>query len=69
MSAGCRDCRDGLEHCHGTIIRHAVSRPECTEPDCTAPELFIHTFVIDCDAIGCECAESVTVVRSTHRIA
>jgi hypothetical protein len=62
MSMGCRDCRAGLDHCHGTIIHHVLGRSECTEADCVAPELFTHTFIIDCDAIGCGCAES------THRV-
>jgi hypothetical protein len=59
MSAECRECRAGLEHCHGTIIRHALHRWECTEPGCASPELFVHTFVVDCDAVGCECTEIV----------
>src|SRR6202012_4626452 len=62
MSAECRDCRAGLDHCHGTIIRHALHRSECTEVDCVSPELVSHTFVVDCDAVGCECAESVASV-------
>jgi hypothetical protein len=61
MSAECRDCRDGLDHCHGTIIRHSSHRPECTEAGCVSPELLPHTFVVDCDAVGCRCAESVAL--------
>jgi hypothetical protein len=65
MSADCRDCRAGLDHCHGTIIRHSGGRfwgrSECTEPDCFAPELLPHTFVIDCDSIGCGCAETIAL--------
>jgi hypothetical protein len=55
MSVDCRDCREGLEHCHGTVIRHSAGRPECTEAECDSPELMTHTFVIDCDAVGCGC--------------
>ena len=55
--AECRDCRAGLDHCHGTIIRHWLHRSECTEEGCTSPELMPHAFVVDCDAVGCECAE------------
>jgi len=65
---GCRDCRAGLDHCHGTIIRHWLGRSECTEADCTVPELFAHTFVIDCDAVGCGCAEETGSDRSAHRV-
>ena len=68
MSTGCRECRDGLDHCHGTMIRHLLGRSECTESDCVAPELFTHTFVVDCDAVGCDCAESAELIRSAHRV-
>ncbi|MDD4868375.1 MAG: hypothetical protein PHQ28_15055 [Mycobacterium sp.] len=62
MNADCPDCRAGLDHCHGTIVRHALRRWECTEPDCTSPELCRHTFGIDCDAIGCGgCSESTAL--------
>jgi hypothetical protein len=57
MSRGCRDCQAGLDHCHGTIIRHWLHRSECTEEGCTSPELMPHAFVVDCDAVGCNCAE------------
>ena len=50
-----------MEHCHGTIIRHSLRRSECTETDCVSPELFAHTFVIDCDAVGCTCTELVAL--------
>ena len=60
---GCRNCAAGLEHCHGTVIHHAMYRPECTEPDCMSPEVG-HTFVVDCEAIGCTCAVSL----SAHRV-
>jgi len=55
MSTGCRDCRAGLDHCHGTMIHHALHRSECTEPGCTTPELVMHSFVVDCEAVGCRC--------------
>jgi hypothetical protein len=63
MAAECRDCLAGLEHCHGTVIHHALGRPECTEADCVTPEV-AHAFGIDCDAIGCAC----TVEASAHRV-
>lgn len=61
MSIDCRDCRAGLDHCHGTIIRHALHRSECTEPECFSPELLPHAFVIDCDAVGCACTEVIAL--------
>ncbi len=58
MSAACRDCHAGLDHCHGTVIRHPLRRPECTDDGCDSPEQLRHTFVIDCDAVGCGCSTS-----------
>jgi hypothetical protein len=58
MDSDCRGCRDGLDHCHGTVIHHALARWECTEDDCVTPEV-VHTFVIDCEAIGCGCAQPI----------
>jgi hypothetical protein len=54
-SIDCRECARDLAHCHGTVIAHAAARAECTEPDClsSASE---HSFVIDCEAVGCACA-------------
>ncbi len=59
MSAVCRECAADLAHCHGTLIRHAGGRPECTDDSCSAPELTVHTYVVDCDVIGCECAQPI----------
>jgi hypothetical protein len=61
MSSVCRECREDLEHCHGTVIHHALFARECTE-DCATPEV-VHAFRIDCEAIGCSC--TVTGARST----
>ncbi len=58
MRSVCGGCRAGLEHCHGTVIHHALRRSECTEDDCVTPEV-VHAFSIDCDAIGCTCAAAV----------
>jgi hypothetical protein len=60
MPSVCRECREDLEHCHGTLIHHALSAVECTE-DCATPEA-VHAFSIDCVAIGCVC--SVTISAS-----
>lgn len=56
MSATCRECTAGDEHCHGTVIVHIGRRPECTEADCNAPEA-LHGYTVDCYAVGCGCAE------------
>ncbi|MDX1882344.1 hypothetical protein [Mycolicibacterium sp. 120270] len=56
MDNDCRGCRAGLDHCHGTVIHHALQWVECTEDDCVMPEI-AHAFVVDCEAIGCVCAQ------------
>lgn len=63
MSSACRECREDLEHCHGTLILHALLAVECTE-DCATPES-PHSFRIDCDAIGCVCPVVDAWTRST----
>jgi hypothetical protein len=62
MTVVCRECREGLEHCHGTVIHHVASVVECTE-DCAMPE-GLHSFAIDCEAVGCACAETVLAIRT-----
>ncbi|MFN8032670.1 MAG: hypothetical protein U0Q47_05125 [Mycobacterium sp.] len=57
MGMNCRECVAGLAHCHGTLIVHSGHRPECTEADCECPELIFHSLVIDCDTVGCDCAQ------------
>ena len=56
MSTTCRNCVDGLAHCHGTVIVHAGLPAECTEETCALPESE-HTLRIDCDVVGCGCAQ------------
>jgi len=49
----CSDCEDGLEHCHGVVIRHAGGSFVCVEdPDCPVPEPG-HHFATDCAEPGC----------------
>ena len=57
MGLQCRECRDSLAHCHGTIIYHPRRRAECTEDDCDGPEILPHTFRVDCAAVGCRCGD------------
>jgi hypothetical protein len=61
MSLQCRDCRDGSEHCHGTVIHHAQRRSECTEDDCDSPDRIPHMFSVDCDVAGCSCGQSAAM--------
>lgn len=52
----CRACRAELEHCHGTLIHHGHQATECTEDGCPG-EVLTHSFALDCEAVGCRCAE------------
>ncbi|MEO6793296.1 MAG: hypothetical protein ABI253_01750 [Mycobacterium sp.] len=61
MDDTCRACRAGLEHCHGTLIRHVLHTAECTEDGCTRAEAIPHLFVIDCEAAGCRCAQPAAI--------
>ncbi|MBY0290295.1 MAG: hypothetical protein K2X52_24595 [Mycobacteriaceae bacterium] len=63
MSSRCRACVAGVEHCHGTVIHHALARTECTEPDCRTPEV-VHDFAIDCEAVGCTCARDASIATA-----
>ncbi|BBZ36661.1 hypothetical protein MCNF_52660 [Mycolicibacterium confluentis] len=59
MGARCRACDADEAHCHGTLIVHGAGRPECTEDGCGTPELTMHTFVVDCDVVACECGQPI----------
>ncbi len=59
MNVDCRTCAAGLEHCHGTVIHHLLHRAECTDDGCAGPGLILHEFAVDCDAIGCRCAQPI----------
>ena len=47
-----------MDHCHGTVIHHGLAWTECTEADCVMPDV-THAFVIDCEAVGCECGQPI----------
>jgi hypothetical protein len=57
MNSDCRDCRAGLDHCHGTVIVHVRCRAECTENDCDDPGRISHAMRIDCEVVGCTCGQ------------
>jgi hypothetical protein len=61
MDPQCRLCRQGWEHCHGTVIVHALQWAECTAPDCYGPDLVGHELRIDCDAVGCVCGQAIAL--------
>ena len=60
----CAGCAAELAHCHGTLIWHGHVRPECTDPACQEPELFEHAFVVDCQAVGCDCGHTVQLATA-----
>jgi hypothetical protein len=63
MTIQCRECRDGLEHCHGTVILHVGFGAECTEPGCERPEV-AHAYRLDCEHVGCRCAGTPAVTQA-----
>ncbi|MCV7422581.1 hypothetical protein H7K45_18715 [Mycobacterium yunnanensis] len=67
MSDVCRECREDLEHCHGTLVHHFRSTGsvfvECTE-DCVMPD-GLHSFSIDCEAVGCGCGGTIVATAAS----
>lgn len=55
---GCRQCRLGRPHCHGTLVRHSGRHADCTDPGCTHSEVLLHSLTIDCAAVGCHCGDT-----------
>lgn len=53
----CRECLAGWPHCHGTLIHQWGQPSQCTDPGCRHPEVLLHSLSIDCEALGCDCAE------------
>jgi hypothetical protein len=51
----CAECRQDLEHCHGTAILHVDGAADCSdEPDCRL-DAELHRFVISCAEVECYC--------------
>jgi hypothetical protein len=64
----CRWCNDDLEHCHDTLVTHAIGDVHCMSPDCTtAPEL--HHMIVDCTEFGCGCADSAAPSKAIDGVA
>ncbi len=55
----CRWCNDDLEHCHDSLVRHAVGDLHCMSAECTTPPE-LHHMVVDCGEFGCGCASTAT---------
>lgn len=55
ISGTCPECRQDLEHCHGTAIEHCDGSADCSDdPDCQRPGE-LHLFLISCAEVGCDC--------------
>jgi hypothetical protein len=57
MSAECPYCLSRIDHCHGTLVRHADSTLECTDPSCVLFGSDRHDLVVFCEVEpdGCSC--------------
>lgn len=53
----CRWCNDDLEHCHESLVVHAVGESHCMGANCTTPAE-LHHMIVDCADFGCTCAET-----------
>lgn len=57
-AAGCPACADELDHCHGTLIRHADGTAECTNAACATLDAARHLLLLECAELAdCGCAE------------
>ena len=54
-AARCRWCNDELEHCHDSLVVHAIGEAHCMGTRCTTPPE-LHHLVVDCADFGCTCA-------------
>lgn len=63
----CPDCRQDLEHCHGTAIVHADASADCSDgPDCALPAA-LHLFAISCAEVDCDCLPGPVVAPGQAR--
>jgi hypothetical protein len=53
----CRWCNDDLEHCHESLVVHAIGEMHCMGASCTTPPE-LHHMVVDCGDFGCTCAQT-----------
>ncbi len=57
--SSCLECRQHVDHCHGTLVVHGDRTLECTDAGCELPDLLRHVYIIDCASVqgGCCVAE------------
>ena len=67
ISGTCPECRQDLEHCHGTAIEHCDGSADCSDdPDCQLPGE-LHLFLISCAEVGCDCGPAQVVGAPVKR--
>jgi hypothetical protein len=59
----CRWCNDDLEHCHESLVVHAVGEVHCMGPNCSIPPE-LHHMIVDCDDFGCTCAQTAAATST-----
>ncbi|MDQ1465198.1 MAG: hypothetical protein QOC73_2139 [Actinomycetota bacterium] len=60
----CRWCNDDLEHCHDSLVMHAIGGSHCISASCVVPDV-AHHMVVRCDDVGCTCTLVPTGVAET----
>ena len=61
MTAACPGCREEVDHCHGTLVRHADGWVECTDGSCPTLAVERHELVLACGpGEGCACGSAVS---------
>lgn len=61
ISGTCPECRQDLEHCHGTAIEHCDGSADCSDdPGCQLPGE-VHLFLIPCAEVGCDCGSAQVI--------
>ena len=59
MTAVCTGCGEEVDHCHGTLVRHADGWVECTDGSCLVLAVERHELVLACGpGEGCACVSA-----------
>jgi len=64
----CRWCNDDLEHCHDSLVVHAVGEVHCMGANCTT-SAELHHMIVDCTDFGCTCAETGSAESAASGVA
>jgi hypothetical protein len=56
VTTACAGCVETIDHCHGTLVRHADGMVECTDLSCVVLAVERHELVLACGPReGCSC--------------